>query len=87
MAVNPGVRVIATTRSRERFAMPEKLGAARCEIERPDLSKHIPEAKRIDGPSRQQCCPRMNFQIREEGLSEPTPLCAGGTMSRRTLAK
>jgi hypothetical protein len=68
MAVNPGVRVIATTCSRERFAMLEKLGAARCEIERPDLSKHIPEAKRIDGPSRQQCCPRMNFQIRERGI-------------------
>jgi len=26
----------------------EKLGAERCEIERPDLSKHIPEAKQID---------------------------------------
>jgi NADPH:quinone reductase len=48
MAVNAGVRVIATTRSRERFAMLEKLGAERCEIERPDLSKHIPEAKKID---------------------------------------
>ena len=31
MAVNAGVRVIATTRSRERFAMLEKLGAERCE--------------------------------------------------------
>ncbi len=30
--------------------MLEKLGAERCEIERRDLSKHIPEAKsRIDG--------------------------------------
>jgi NADPH:quinone reductase len=48
MAVNVGVRVIATTRNRERFAMLEKLGAERCEIERPDLSKHIPEAKKID---------------------------------------
>ena len=48
MAVNAGVRVIATTRNRERFAMLEKLGAERCEIERPDLSKHIPEAKKID---------------------------------------
>ncbi len=48
MAVNAGVRVIATTRSRERFAMLEKLGAERCEIERPDLSKHLPEAKKID---------------------------------------
>jgi threonine dehydrogenase-like Zn-dependent dehydrogenase len=45
MAVNAGARVIATTRSPERFAMLEKLGAERCEIERRDLSKHIPEAK------------------------------------------
>src|SRR5262245_49426064 len=48
MAVNAGVRVIATTRSRDRFAMLQKLGAERCEIERPDLSKHIAEAKQID---------------------------------------
>jgi NADPH:quinone reductase len=48
MAVNAGVRVIATTRNRQRFAMLEKLGAERCEIERPDLSKHIREAKNID---------------------------------------
>jgi NADPH2:quinone reductase len=48
MAVNAGVRAIATTRDRDRFAMLEKLGAERCEIERRDLSKHIPEAKRID---------------------------------------
>jgi NADPH:quinone reductase len=49
MAVNAGTRVIATTRSRERFAMLEKLGAERCEIERSDLSKHIAEARQIDG--------------------------------------
>ncbi len=48
MAVNAGARVIATTRNRDRFAMLEKLGAERCEIERRDLSKHIPEAKKID---------------------------------------
>ena len=48
MAVNAGVRVIATTRSRDRFAMLEALGAERCEIERPDLSQHIAEAKQID---------------------------------------
>ncbi|HME24419.1 MAG TPA: zinc-binding dehydrogenase, partial [Acetobacteraceae bacterium] len=40
--------VPATTRSPDRFALLEKLGAERCEIERPDLSKHIPEAKQID---------------------------------------
>src|SRR5260370_13164800 len=48
MAVNAGVRVIATTRNRDRFAMLGKLGAERCEIERRDLSKHIAEAKKID---------------------------------------
>jgi NADPH:quinone reductase-like Zn-dependent oxidoreductase len=48
MAVNAGVRVIATTRSPERFAMLEKLGAESCEIERPNLAQHIAEAKQID---------------------------------------
>src|SRR5262249_13519 len=48
MAVNAGVRVIATSRGPDRFAMLETLGAARCEVERRDLSKHIAEAKRID---------------------------------------
>src|SRR5262249_9333434 len=48
LAVNAGVRVIATTRTRDRFAMLEKLGAERCEIERRDLSKHIAEAKKVD---------------------------------------
>jgi NADPH:quinone reductase-like Zn-dependent oxidoreductase len=48
MAVNAGVRVIATTRDRDSFSIPNKLGAERCEIERRDLSKHIPEAKKID---------------------------------------
>src|SRR6201997_1812715 len=48
MAVNAGVGVVATTRDRDRFAMLEKLGAERCEIERPDLSKHIAEVKQID---------------------------------------
>jgi NADPH:quinone reductase-like Zn-dependent oxidoreductase len=48
MAVNAGARVIATTRSRDRFPMLEALGAERCEVERPDLSKHIPDAKKVD---------------------------------------
>ena len=48
MAVNAGTRVIATTRNRARFAMLEKLGAKRCEVERRDLSKHVAEAKRVD---------------------------------------
>jgi NADPH:quinone reductase-like Zn-dependent oxidoreductase len=48
MAVNAGARVIATTRNPERFAKLQALGAERCEIERPDLSKHNSEAKQID---------------------------------------
>jgi NADPH2:quinone reductase len=48
MAVNAGARVIATTRSRDRFAMLETLGAERAEIEGAGLSRRIPEAKRID---------------------------------------
>src|SRR5260370_28877278 len=48
MAVNAGVRVIATTRNRDRFSNLEKVGSERCEIERRDLSKHIAEAKKID---------------------------------------
>lgn len=48
LAVNAGVRVIATTRDRAGFAMVEKLGANRGEIERHDLAQHIPEAKKID---------------------------------------
>jgi NADPH2:quinone reductase len=48
MAVITGAHVIATARSQERFAMLEKLGAARVEVERPDLAAHIPEAKQID---------------------------------------
>ena len=48
MAVNAGVRVIASTRSQKRFAMLEKLGAARIELEGPDLSKRVTEAKQLD---------------------------------------
>jgi NADPH:quinone reductase len=48
MAVNAGTRVITTTRNRESFAMLEKFGAERCEVERRDLSTHIAEAQRID---------------------------------------
>ena len=48
MAVAAGARVIATTRSRERFAMLEELGAARVELEAPDLASHIAEAKQLD---------------------------------------
>jgi NADPH:quinone reductase-like Zn-dependent oxidoreductase len=48
LAVNAEARVIATTRNHARFAVLEKLGAERCEVERRDLSKHLPETKTID---------------------------------------
>jgi NADPH:quinone reductase len=48
MAVNAGVRVIATTRGRERVALLEKLGAERVETEGPELSKRIAQAKKLD---------------------------------------
>jgi NADPH:quinone reductase-like Zn-dependent oxidoreductase len=48
LAVNAGAKVIATTRNRDRFAKLEALGVSRVEVEGPDLSKRIAEAKEID---------------------------------------
>ncbi|ETK36190.1 zinc-binding alcohol dehydrogenase family protein [Microbispora sp. ATCC PTA-5024] len=48
LAVDAGVRVIATTRNPDRFALLEELGAERAEREVPDLSRRIAESKRID---------------------------------------
>src|SRR5436309_10341057 len=48
MAVDAGVRVIATTRGPERVAVLEQLGAERVETEEPELSKRIAEAKKPD---------------------------------------
>ena len=48
LAVGAGVKVIATTRGRERFPMLEKLGVTRAELEVPDLSARIAEAKALD---------------------------------------
>jgi NADPH2:quinone reductase len=48
LAVNAGLKVIATTRSRDRFAMLEQLGVARVEQEGPDLAKRIAEVKQLD---------------------------------------
>jgi NADPH:quinone reductase len=48
MAVAAGARVIATARSRDRFAMLEKLGAERVELESRTLAADIAEAKQID---------------------------------------
>jgi len=48
MAVDAGANVIATTRNESRFEKLLGLGATRCEIEGPDLSKRIREAKQLD---------------------------------------
>jgi NADPH2:quinone reductase len=48
LAVNTGTRVIATTRNRERFTMLEELGAERAELEQPNLSQHLTEARHLD---------------------------------------
>ncbi|WP_133646747.1 zinc-binding alcohol dehydrogenase family protein [Paraburkholderia flava] len=48
LAVNAGATVIATTRSEKRFAMLRDLGAARVELEGPDLSKRLAETKQLD---------------------------------------
>ena len=48
MAVNAGVRVIATTRSRERFALLEELGVERCRNRRTGAFARIAETKQLD---------------------------------------
>lgn len=48
MAVNAGVKVIATIRNRDQFSTVEALGASRVEVERPDLSRRVTEAKKLD---------------------------------------
>ena len=48
MAVDAGAKVIATSRNKDRFPKLLELGAMRGEIEGPDLSKRIPEAKQLD---------------------------------------
>src|SRR5262244_2032882 len=48
MSVNAGAKVIGITRSRNQFPMVEALGAVRGEVEKPDLSKRIAEAGKID---------------------------------------
>ena len=48
LAVEAGANVIATTRNLDRSGKLEELGAHRVEVEGPDLSKRIPEAKTID---------------------------------------
>jgi len=48
IAADAGAKIIATTRKKERFDSLIELGAARAEIETSDLSKRIPERKKID---------------------------------------
>jgi NADPH2:quinone reductase len=48
MAIAAGANVIATARSEQRFPMLKQLGAARVELERPDLAAHIAESGQID---------------------------------------
>ena len=48
IAADVGTQIIATTRKEARFGSLVELGAVRGELERPDLSRHIPERKKID---------------------------------------
>ena len=48
IAANAGLNVIATTRNKARLEMLHGLGAQRAEIEGPDLSNRLPEAKKVD---------------------------------------
>jgi NADPH:quinone reductase len=48
MAVDAGLRVIATARGRERVDLLQQLGAERVETEAPDLAHQIAEAKQLD---------------------------------------
>jgi NADPH:quinone reductase len=48
IAHDVGATIIATTRKEERFGVLKELGAERCEIETPDLSKRLKESKTID---------------------------------------
>ncbi|OMC24686.1 zinc-binding alcohol dehydrogenase family protein [Mycobacterium colombiense] len=71
MAVAAGARVIATTRSSGRFAMLEKLGASRIELERRDLASHIAESKQIDAV--------LDLVGNSTILDSLDMLCRGGT--------
>ncbi len=48
IAHDVGATIIATTRKKERFDVLKELGAQRCEIETPDLSRDLPDSKKID---------------------------------------
>ena len=48
IAHDVGATIIATTRKKERFGVLKELGAQRCEIETPDLSKTLRDSKKVD---------------------------------------
>jgi NADPH:quinone reductase-like Zn-dependent oxidoreductase len=48
IAANAGLNVIATTRNKARFDKLLGLGAQRVELEGPELSKRLPETKKVD---------------------------------------
>jgi NADPH:quinone reductase len=48
LAVNAGARVIATTRTQDRFALLKALGAEQVEVEGPDLSQRLAQAGQLD---------------------------------------
>src|SRR5215470_1060283 len=48
IAANAGLNVIATTRNKARFEKLREVGAKRVELEGPELSKRLPEAKKVD---------------------------------------
>jgi NADPH2:quinone reductase len=48
IAANAGLNVIATTRNQARFEKLLGLGAHRVELEGPELSKRLPERKKVD---------------------------------------
>ena len=48
IAVDAGANVIATTRSEAKFGKLLEMGAKRCELEGPDLSKRLNDGKQVD---------------------------------------
>ena len=86
LAVNAGLKIIATTRSRERFAMLEKLGVERVEREGPDspADRRSEEARRGARPGRQQHHPRFARHASPRRKRLPRRL-AGRTRADRRL--
>jgi NADPH:quinone reductase-like Zn-dependent oxidoreductase len=48
IARDAGATIIATSRKQERFGALKELGAQRCEVETPELSKHLADSGKID---------------------------------------